>query len=52
MDIITRLTILHQLSVWTFFNEDRMRDRMPEKDHIEQLNWVRGPCAWQPHRAC
>jgi len=40
MDIFTKLRVLHQLSVWTLNNPDRIRERMPEKD-TEQTIWVR-----------
>ncbi|KAB8339144.1 hypothetical protein FH972_022080 [Carpinus fangiana] len=47
MDIIARLDVLCQLSVWTFFNEDRMRDRMAEKDTSEQaMSWRSHPVGW------
>lgn len=40
MDIFTKLRVLHQLSIWTLNNPDRIRDRMIEKD-AEQTIWVR-----------
>lgn len=43
MDIFTKLRVLHQLSVWTLNNPDRIRERMPQKD-TEQTIWVR----WRP----
>lgn len=40
-DIFLKIRILHQLTVWTFFNPDRMRERMPDQ-HTEsrQTEWV------------
>ncbi|KAJ5564831.1 hypothetical protein N7513_001073 [Penicillium frequentans] len=38
-DVFTKLRVLHQLSVWTFWNADRIRDKMPEKKESEQLQW-------------
>ena len=39
-DVFQKLRVLHQLSVWTFWNPDRIRDKMPEKKESEQLQWV------------
>jgi DNA-directed RNA polymerase len=39
-DVFLKLRVLHQLSVWTFWNADRIRDKMPEKKESEQLQWV------------
>lgn len=39
-DIFTKLSVLQQLSVWTFWNPDRIREKMPEKKDSEQLEWV------------
>ena len=39
-DVFLKLRVLHQLSVWTFWNQDRIRDKMPEKKESEQLQWV------------
>jgi hypothetical protein len=38
-DIFTKLRILHQLSIWTFFNPDKIREKMPDSVE-EQLSWV------------
>ncbi|CAI7644807.1 hypothetical protein N7533_005492 [Penicillium manginii] len=38
-DVFLKLRVLHQLSVWTFWNQDRIRDKMPEKKESEQLQW-------------
>ncbi|KAJ5606132.1 hypothetical protein N7510_008913 [Penicillium lagena] len=38
-DVFLKLRVLHQLSVWTFWNADRIRDKMPEKKESEQLQW-------------
>lgn len=40
-DIFQKLRVLHQLSVWTFRNPDRIRERMPEQREIDQTQWVR-----------
>ncbi|KAF3389365.1 hypothetical protein F1880_004109 [Penicillium rolfsii] len=40
-DVFTKLTVLHQLSVWTFWNPDRIREKMPEKKDSEQLEWAK-----------
>lgn len=39
-DIFTKLRVLHQLSLWTFWNPDRMREKMPEQREIDQTQWV------------
>ncbi|OAX83578.1 hypothetical protein ACJ72_02056 [Emergomyces africanus] len=39
LDIFQRLRVLHQLSVWTFWNPDRIRERMPEQKETEQIQW-------------
>ncbi|KAJ5305016.1 NAD dehydrogenase [Penicillium atrosanguineum] len=38
-DVFQKLRVLHQLSVWTFWNADRIREKMPEKKETEQLQW-------------
>ncbi|KAJ5183649.1 hypothetical protein N7492_001265 [Penicillium capsulatum] len=38
-DVFLKVRVLHQLSVWTFWNPDRIRDKMPEKKENEQLQW-------------
>ena len=38
-DIFTKLRVLHQLSVWTFNNPDRIRERMEESRDSEQTAW-------------
>jgi hypothetical protein len=45
-DIFTKIRVLHQLTVWTFWNPDRMRQVMPEQKEIEQLDWVYMPRFW------
>ena len=43
-DVFTKIRVLHQLSVWTFGNADRIRGLMPqEEDH---LNWRIEPIGW------
>lgn len=39
-DVFQKLRVLHQLSVWTFWNADRIRDKMPENKETEQTQWV------------
>ncbi|KAF9895437.1 hypothetical protein FE257_000343 [Aspergillus nanangensis] len=38
-DVFTKLRVLHQLSIWTFWNPDRLRDKMPEQRETEQTQW-------------
>ena len=38
-DVVTKLSVLHQLSVWTLNNPDRIREKMEEKES-EQTQWV------------
>ncbi|KAJ5333212.1 Cat eye syndrome critical region protein [Penicillium brevicompactum] len=38
-DVFTKISVLQQLTVWTFWNADRIRDKMPEKKESEQLEW-------------
>ena len=40
-DIFTKIRVLHQLTVWTFWNPDRIRERMPQLKDSDQLSWVR-----------
>ena len=39
MDVFTKLKVLHQLSVWTFHNPDRIREKMEESTDKEQASW-------------
>lgn len=39
-DVFLKLRVLHQLSVWTFWNPDRIRAKMPEQREIDQTGWV------------
>ena len=39
-DIFLKLRVLHQLTVWTFWNPDRIREKMPEQREIDQTQWV------------
>lgn len=39
-DIFTKLSVLCQLSRWTFVNSDRMREKMSETMDLEQIQWV------------
>lgn len=39
-DVFLKLRVLHQLSVWTFWNADRIRDKLPEQREIDQTSWV------------
>ncbi|KAI9710919.1 MAG: hypothetical protein M1820_002354 [Bogoriella megaspora] len=45
-DVFTKIRILHQLSVWTLNNADRIRERMPEQKDFEQTNWRIEPQGW------
>ncbi|KAL4896704.1 hypothetical protein BDV59DRAFT_111919 [Aspergillus ambiguus] len=38
-DVFLKLRVLHQLSLWTFWNPDRIRDKMPEQREIDQTQW-------------
>ncbi|KAL4744469.1 hypothetical protein BDW72DRAFT_88260 [Aspergillus terricola var. indicus] len=38
-DVFLKLRVLHQLTVWTFWNPDRIRDKMPEQRETDQLQW-------------
>lgn len=40
-DIFTKVRILHQLTVWTLWNPDRLRQAMPEhQKEADQTEWV------------
>lgn len=39
-DVFTKVRVLHQLSVWTLGNADRIRQQMPEQTEREQTSWV------------
>lgn len=47
-DVFTKLRVLHQLTVWTFWNPDRIRDKMPETKEWEQTQWV----SWLSRLCC
>lgn len=47
LDVFTKIRVLQQLSLWTFNNPDRIREKMPEKES-EQTFWVR--CTHVPQR--
>ncbi|KAL2423402.1 hypothetical protein ABEF95_008175 [Exophiala dermatitidis] len=39
-DIFTKIRVLHQLTVWTFWNPDRIREKMPEHPReVDQTEW-------------
>ncbi|KAL8752967.1 MAG: hypothetical protein Q9199_005374 [Rusavskia elegans] len=38
-DVFTKLSVLCQLSRWTFANPDRMREKMSETGDSEQIQW-------------
>ncbi|KAL3464768.1 hypothetical protein BJX64DRAFT_89743 [Aspergillus heterothallicus] len=38
-DVFLKLRVLHQLTVWTFWNPDRIRDKMPEQRENDQTQW-------------
>ncbi|KAL1954358.1 hypothetical protein VTO42DRAFT_1385 [Malbranchea cinnamomea] len=39
LDVFERIRVLQQLSAWTFWNPDRIRERMPEQKETEQTQW-------------
>ena len=39
-DVFLKLRVLHQLSIWTFWNPDRIREKMPEQRELDQTEWV------------
>ncbi|KAG5299448.1 PHD finger domain-containing protein [Histoplasma capsulatum G186AR] len=39
LDLFQRIRVLQQLSVWTFWNPDRIRERMPESKETDQIQW-------------
>jgi len=44
MNIYVKMRILQQLTVWTFWNQDRIRQAMPEQRDTEQYDeWVSSP---------
>lgn len=44
-DVFTKLSVLHQLSVWSLWNPDRIRERMEEKDAAQTV-WRIEPTGW------
>jgi hypothetical protein len=40
LDVVTRVKVLHQLSVWVFLHPDRIRDKMKGCGEQEQLDWA------------
>ncbi|CAK43880.1 hypothetical protein CBS115989_10265 [Aspergillus niger] len=38
-DVFLKLRVLHQLSIWTFWNPDRIREKMPEQRESDQTEW-------------
>ncbi|PYI12415.1 hypothetical protein BO78DRAFT_3668 [Aspergillus sclerotiicarbonarius CBS 121057] len=38
-DVFLKLRVLHQLSIWTFWNPDRIREKMPEQRELDQTQW-------------
>lgn len=45
-DIFTKIKVLQQLSIWTFNNPDRIRERMDEQKDSEQTYWRVEPFGW------
>jgi hypothetical protein len=39
-DVFLKLKVLHQLTLWTLWNPDRIRERMPEQRETDQTQWV------------
>lgn len=44
LDIYTRIQVMHQLSIWTFGNVDRIRGLMPQDE--DHLSWRMEPLGW------
>lgn len=40
LDVFERVRVLQQLSVWTFGNPEKIRERMAEQKEMEQTQWV------------
>ncbi|KAL3480610.1 hypothetical protein BJX99DRAFT_219878 [Aspergillus californicus] len=38
-DVFLKIRVLHRLSIWTLWNVDRVRDKMPEQREIDQTQW-------------
>ena len=45
-DVFTKIKVLQQLSLWTFNNPDRIRERMEEQKDSEQTYWRVEPFGW------
>jgi hypothetical protein len=45
-DVFTKIRVLHQLSIWTFWNPDRVREKFPDASLDEQISWRMDPCGW------
>ncbi|KAL1306800.1 hypothetical protein AAFC00_005458 [Neodothiora populina] len=45
-DVFTKVRILHQLSVWTLGNADRIRQQMPEQTERDQTSWRIEELGW------
>lgn len=45
-DVFLKLKVLHQLSVWTLNNPERVKERMDEKDETQ---WRIEPLGWDRH---
>jgi hypothetical protein len=39
-DVFQKIRILQQLSAWTLWNPDRIRERMPEQKEMDQTQWA------------
>lgn len=48
-DVFAKVRVLHQLSVWTLGNADRIRQQMPDQTLEGQLDWVGIDCV---HLTC
>lgn len=48
-DVFTKLRVLHQLSVWTLNNPDRIREKMEEEKEGEQTQWVCWRATFEHH---
>lgn len=40
LDVFQKIRVLQQFSAWSFWNPDKIRERMPEQKETEQVQWV------------
>jgi hypothetical protein len=46
MDVFTKIRVLHQLTLFAFWNPDKIRDKLPDVSTDDQINWRMNPCGW------